>query len=937
MRRRPARSSSRSPPCPHPTDALLCVLTPSTAVEALRTPSGALKACLDEASPFEQHFAVRTALASRKIHDWLDELSDWPWPQGSTSAGFRPPPAKRRRLFEPRGTEEEREDAPETSYLGSLPAPDVARYETRVEEIQKGMDDLDLEDIKSHVLLSHIMPLSRPGTPFSDSSHSVASTMSFTKMQDISAVITAITVQSLPELAKLSGLLNTWSVRIVVLRKVPSVLMMIADAEIALQSGWAAIKVDPHGLSPERVDTSALSWDDFKVMNSVLQQKISDPGQDLDAMLDVLEGMVDTLPDEWLDRMDAVEKDYANWAATAEQRVREGEYPKPALAVQPKQQTSRPKIQIRPPSPTAGLHDDLESSAISSPTEERLQAKNSRVSSREPVDEDTEVSDSAHQDSDERTHELIHDDNEPVTVSFDGSFEEQAVAQGYEKEESGSALSELDRNIMRTSPAGTLEPSPLPFHKGLLEMDAEFSSFLESVHEEDEELGREPELPPSRFLRTKGSQNSIVSVAVHDADSCFSMSGVGASREQSVDLELPRLPDPDEPFSSDDLSPPGSPPLKHRQRSASTSFHDMPEISELPEDEAVTPPRSPPPYPDTIDLDAPFDYGTQTQASSPGRSVFSEGGDDLHRQIREVLKNLPNKIRFSTKPAINLNPPDLQLPTLSSLSSSRTKGKTSDPYRRSASAMSARSTMSSRASNHTWLLAPARVSRPQSRANSEVKIYYLSRSAGEAPMKLLVRCVGEHGERVMVRVGGGWADLGEYLKEYAIHHSRRSRGEGKVEVKDSTAKNPASRRNSSSSSRPASALERPVTPLMVRKTRRSMDNVDPSRVLPAPPETPMDQTWDEPDTPPSDRSDASHISRAVSNPNSSFLGMSGPHPKNRRVLSEESRQWVEDVKNKVRSASGGQRHAAEPSQPDGKFADLGKVGGTKRLYRKNFA
>lgn len=35
----------------------------------------------------------------------------------------------------------------------------------------------------------------------------------------------------------------------------------------------------------------------------------------------------------------------------------------------------------------------------------------------------------------------------------------------------------------------------------------------------------------------------------------------------------------------------------------------------------------------------------------------------------------------------------------------------------------------------------------------------------------------------MVRVGGGWADLGEYLREYVIHHGRRKVSETpRVEV-----------------------------------------------------------------------------------------------------------------------------------------------------------
>lgn len=68
----------------------------------------------------------------------------------------------------------------------------------------------------------------------------------------------------------------------------------------------------------------------------------------------------------------------------------------------------------------------------------------------------------------------------------------------------------------------------------------------------------------------------------------------------------------------------------------------------------------------------------------------------------------------------------------------------------------------------------------------DIKLYHLHRSDGQAPIKLYIRLVGEKGERVMVRVGGGWADLAEYLKEYATHHGSKRRvvSEGRIEIQD---------------------------------------------------------------------------------------------------------------------------------------------------------
>ena len=62
--------------------------------------------------------------------------------------------------------------------------------------------------------------------------------------------------------------------------------------------------------------------------------------------------------------------------------------------------------------------------------------------------------------------------------------------------------------------------------------------------------------------------------------------------------------------------------------------------------------------------------------------------------------------------------------------------------------------------------------------NSEVRMFHLTRSSdppGTPPIKLFVRLVGPNGERVMVRVGGGWADLGDYLQNYSLHRSARAR------------------------------------------------------------------------------------------------------------------------------------------------------------------
>ncbi|KAI5306054.1 hypothetical protein KEM55_008741, partial [Ascosphaera atra] len=71
-----------------------------------------------------------------------------------------------------------------------------------------------------------------------------------------------------------------------------------------------------------------------------------------------------------------------------------------------------------------------------------------------------------------------------------------------------------------------------------------------------------------------------------------------------------------------------------------------------------------------------------------------------------------------------------------------------------------------------FTLVPAPTKRTKS-DESSAKLFYLHRGEKAPPAKLLLRTVGD-GERVMVRIGGGWADFGEYLREYVAHHGQRT-------------------------------------------------------------------------------------------------------------------------------------------------------------------
>lgn len=964
---------------------------------------------MDQASASEQAFAMRAAIASKKIRDWLEELYGWLWPRNSGSAGFEMPPTKRRKLSqsEPQGADTkgklaESDPTHDGEYLGSLPAAVVDHYEKRVEQIQQDLDELDLEEIKSQVLHNHIFPLSRPGSPFSESGRSVASTSMFAKMEDLTAVVTAITVQALPNISRLSKLLDTWSVRLLILRKVPSLFQMITDAEIALRSGWSAIESvesnltesNDHEESNREEKPSGLSRKDFDVMKRVIQQKVTKPGRALDYMLDLLEGSQDILPDDWLNDMEALERDYALWETTAEHKVRTGESsslfevsPKHVYRTEP--ETPQPKIQIHGPSPTKDSPESPDMMQFASPLKPSDYSPESGADgvldtpSRGPlkgdfgaipqraavkilVDKpDREIPGSTQRvmDSTSLAARQYDIDSEATdnTLSFnyDGVQErgpsmakpaafrsepvdllssplrlpwpKQSVGQTYDwpdniqtttSGQTSPVLGEVDQNIIRNTYQESKRPDVVVRSESTLADEPEAPVLEPSILEPVDEEGEEPDLPPARFLKRVESKDSFASTVIHEPPSSFVDHSDNVSfREGSMEPELPRLPDPDEPFSSDAISPPSSPPLRYKIRSTSVTFKDVPEITMLPEMNS-TPPRSPLDPPETFDADTSFEY--ESQIGSPSRmSTISSNSEDeqLQQQITEILETIPAKFRFERKPRINLNPPDLNLPP-------RPKSK-ADNTRRSNSSLSSRAgTPYSRSGTPSFMLAPARENRPRTKSSQGIRVYNLTRSTGEPPLKLLIRSVGEKGERVMVRIGGGWADLGEYLREYALHHSSRSKGEGMVDVKDVPAV--PSGLASSPSSRPNSAMGSPITPLAVRKTRKSLGEEGAPRY---PPKTPFSSAKQESNTPNSEMSARSRESSHVDwDEEDSALGLAGP--KGKKVdMNDESRKWVESVKEKVRIASG---ERPPPDQRlDTKFGEMGKVGGTKRLFRKH--
>lgn len=847
-------TASQSPTHSHPpSDDFISHLSPLNAIESFRAPDGPLKACMDSANPAERNFALRAAIASKNIYEWLDELRDWPWPaQGGV--GFQLPPFAKRKFTPGKSgsvIEHDPEQTPkkvEDLYIGSILEPDLARYEKRIEQIQAELDKLEIEEIKRHVLHDHIFRLSRPNMPASPTAErhfAMSSLASYVKMDDLTAVITATVVQALPNLSKLIRLMNTWSVRLTVLRRTPTWMASLSDAENAIRTGWETFqdgpKEDAEEASEEQSAYVSRVKQDLEIRKLGLEKKVSTAAQVLDYMLDTLEGRDDTLPDEWLDRMEAVERGFSEWIAASEKFVRDAEFA--AL----KRQTRLSRVDEPTPGPITTVNQDIVISVETADHKDTLGGHEEQTETATKVAAINEV-----------------DANQPIP-----SVEETGTANG-------------SPSISVTDEQGSPQDTDISDERSASDLDLHADEFLLAAGDAEQEGS----LPASTIVHSQHR----------------------------------------DPARTPEFSP-HTPPRE--ARSVSLPVGDMPPVPEHPEDED-DPLQTP--------LTSCYDSSSQDLRSPIVLSDASGSGDDhFSKQISEILEKLPANIHLSSRPSTlsHLNPPDLQLPY-------------SKPKTPTEKAVRSRTSMSSRSSTPAFMLAP--VSRPrQQRGNQDIKMYHLSRANGEAPIKLNIRCVGEHGERVMVRVGGGWADLGEYLKEYALHHGRRSHqgGESRLEVRDvprasSSLSNRASTsppNRTSPPSRPGSALD--PSPIFVKKTRRVSGNED--LLGPRLPRTPLAYGRARTPEPSSTGSISGSTGRSRSSSRVSWteeessLGMAGPRSSHRNIP-QESLEWVESIKEKVRAVSGGSdmaRNAATPDQGmSTKFGELGKVGGTKRVFRK---
>lgn len=330
----------------HELDPLLSNLSPTSTLEALeatdaidsegKSGQSLLHDSVAAASTSERALGIRAALAGKKLKEWHRELTAWPWPESSSSRnGFHMPSQEEKRrdrsnhdqegCLDKALTGQEMVDGiendEEAEYWGGLTAQLVQDYEHRVDMIRDDMEALGLEDLKDYVRDAHLTSnprrLSRTtqgnGVPGTEYIH----------LDDFTAVITATIMHALPIISRLNSLLTTWSIRLFILPQIPGFLELLEHARLNMAASWDAIM---------NVNT-AIAKDDFEIAKAALHSKrialesnIFDLGRKLDAMLDILEGREDTIPEEWIDGMENIEAEFGNWVVESEKRIMEEEW-----------------------------------------------------------------------------------------------------------------------------------------------------------------------------------------------------------------------------------------------------------------------------------------------------------------------------------------------------------------------------------------------------------------------------------------------------------------------------------------------------------------------------------------------------------------------------------------------------------------------------------
>lgn len=963
-------------------------------------------ACIESLTAAERDLGARVAKAAQRLKSWCAEIEQWGW-SGSfeqPSEQFREARRKsiERRIREHVADTDPTSTLPPLEYWGSLLSVEVEQHEARLDDMEEEMLKLDVEELKEHVLDMHPAGKSRPS-----SSGYEASRQSYRLMDDFSFLITQTLLSALPHHAQLKDRLNTWTARVSILRAAPRFVDELHTAQKALQLGWDAIEPPS--------DDSDLAFAQWKeavdTISSVLHSKVADLGQRLDRMLDTLEGREDCLPDNWIDIFEGAEADYGRWAHESRRRVielevrRKGDKTSQGVPTNASEQ-DQPRLpqtisnhvvhsNSLSDSPARTEHFNAQSPGLAAATAPSSIINGVQAPSNTNRDLDGAVAGSrtmtAHKVdlamSQLDVKSIEDNSGAEATPGYGdaGPLPLQANSSGTARLPGAILGAHLSDVLLAKS---SVDPAPLlqtrrqdaadeRQPRDPASIDSSTTS-ADSPDSFDRALTSQTTIEPEPDFLDDGSEFDEGDTVVHndlddipedstETDSHDAVLGTASAlafkRPQA--LKLPESPVVMTTDGHDGtiLDSPQTPRFRRGSVGSLTSemsFESSPSgnMEESPSVRNVVnrPLRAPRP-----ELNAAMakrrppkiavDDNVQSTPWPPTRFTQKpvNSTEDLERKISDILTTIPAHIRLTSGPSADS-------PEVKSARGVAVKG--SRGYLRAARSVSGLKSPEltlSPAKNDDSSAASGRKSAAAARMDNDIKLYHLTQPGKDQPVKLFIRRVGENGERVMVRVGGGWADLGEYLRQYAEHHGRRTASDGKFEILGLEVKG-----SDNSPNRPESAMARrdrhfssshmPASPTSTTPSRPSALGLSNNEAPPHMPSfTSTPGTAEETSIPSTNSSQRSWQGNEV--------GLAGPKSK-KLDLSGQKLEWIEGMMKQARTVSGSVITASQtPFQRDEptdarsesrsdsrastragskkpEFGDLGKIGGTKRIFLK---
>lgn len=913
-------------------------------------------ACIDALTVAERDLGTRVAKAAQRLKSWCAEIEQWGW-----TGGFEPPSEeykeKRRRSLEARIAEhvDNAEALGPLQYYGSLLSAELEQHEARLDDMGEELLKLDVDELKEYVLDMHPQGRSRPGSAGFGASRS-----SYQPMDDFSFLITQTLLSALPHHAQLKDRLNTWTARVSILRSAPRYLHDLKQAKKAMSLGWNALEPpkDPS-------DAAFVQWKEaVDTISGVLRSKVSDLGRRLDRMLDTLEGRDDCLPDRWIDVFEDLEVDFGRWVPESTRKVIESDVRRQSNQTKQGQEQTKQEEDL-----AAKLHSSTSSTPRTSllPIDKRvLQLSTEPQLPRLKITEGDVPSPVA--------------TKEKPIVPTDDTADSKTVASIHEpipeeatQKSSHPAKSASEESSLQSRPSiivNAISPKGLGDHAQLASISQKINFETASPSTDDDY-----EFDEGNTVVHNAADGSPRG-AVHVVASYESLSHIPISEDGSP-ASFTHKVDP----NAFDHSPAlisidgtdGEVPQTPRSRrlstssvSSNTSFEGSPmsvaEESPTTRTASIRGIRAPRP-----ELNAamtkrrPAKDATRPNVDSAPwpPTQFSHKKpttvDDLERKISDILTTIPAHIRLTSGPGADAH----------EIKPSRGVGhKGSRGYLRAARSASGlrtpQLTLSPVKNEFESANQGAGRKSAHSRIDNDIKLYHLTQPGKEQPIKLFIRRVGENGERVMVRVGGGWSDLGEYLRQYAEHHGRRTASEGKFEVLGLEVQNP-----DNAAGRPGSAMSTTRRFSGGRKTPNTTPDgkftglgISIESPPPPMPRFERDSTpaiAEEAPTPPSNNSQNSWHGTEV--------GLAGPKTK-KVELTGDKLEWIEGMMKQARSVSNSNLNKAmkEDERGEGRsksrsesrsasrstsraaarrpvqdFVDLGKTGSTRRVFMRGGA